>query len=108
MSTFSGLSSATSSRGGVLTASSEVRAELAEERARTEGLGHVRVAAGGERLLVVAGERVRRDGDDRDRAQPGIGLDPARDLVAVDPRQLDVHEDEIRALACGGDDAVLP
>ena len=35
----------------------------------------------------------------RDRAQGGIRLDPAGRLVAVEPGQLDVHQDQIRALA---------
>ena len=33
------------------------------------------------------------------RLKRGIGLDPPRRLVAVHDRELDVHQDQVRALA---------
>src|SRR5262245_46160122 len=108
MSTFSGLSSTTRRRGGVLIASPQELPDLSEQGSRAERLRHVRVAAGGEGLLVVPGKRIGRDRDDGNRLEGGVRLDLSRDLVAVDPRQLDVHQDEVRALSGSGADAVLP
>src|SRR5262249_16740041 len=45
-------------------------------------------------------KRVGGDGDDRNRSHRGIGLDLARDLVAVHDGQLDTHEDEIGRRFC--------
>src|SRR5688500_19155076 len=53
----------------------DVLPDLGQERARAVRLGDVRVAAGLERLLVVAAERVRGHRDHRDRLEQGIGLD---------------------------------
>ena len=55
------------------------------------------VAAGSPRLGLIALHRKRADRDDRRCLEIGIGLDAPRCLVAVDDRQLDVHEDEIGA-----------
>src|SRR3972149_2709380 len=46
---------------------------------------------------VVATQRVGDDHDDRDVAERGVRLDPARGFVPVDTGELDVHEDEAGA-----------
>src|SRR6266446_4675760 len=70
-------------------------ADFGEELARAEGLGDVAVAAGFAGLGLVARQRVGGDGDDRHLRQLGDGADPARRLVAVDDRQLDIHQDQV-------------
>src|ERR1041385_1722253 len=99
MSRFMGLSSTIRMSGGVLTSGSpgslQIFADLGEEGARTVRLGDVRAAPRLDRLLLVAGQRVGRDRDDRDVGEGGIGADAPRGLVAVDARELDVHQDEV-------------
>src|SRR5262249_3828726 len=62
---------------------------------RAEGLGDIPVAPRRARLGLVAGERIGGDRDDRRPRQFRDGADPAGRLVAVDLRQLYVHEDQI-------------
>ena len=50
------------------------------------------------RLLFLAAEGVRSDGDDRDQAQRRIGFNPACGGVTVHNRHLDIHQDKIRPL----------
>ncbi len=40
------------------------------------------------------------DGDNRDSLQHRVGLDAARGLIAVNARQLNIHEDEVRPVRC--------
>src|SRR5712691_10602378 len=87
--------------------SRHVLADLGEERARAERLGDVGVAAGLARLDVVAAQRIGGDGDDGDPAERRVGLDPARGLVTIEPRQLYVHEDQVRVVRARHRDAVL-
>src|SRR5687768_11162906 len=70
------------STGGILC---QMLADLREKGPRAERLRHVVVTPRLVGLDVVAGERVRRDRDQRDRAQGRVRLDPPRRLVAVDP-----------------------
>ena len=78
--------------------------DLCQEGSRTVRLGDVGVAARRPRLGLVAAQRIGRDRDDRDCAQRRIGLEAARNLVAVEQRQLDVHQDQVRPLRrCGGE-----
>src|SRR3990172_3677641 len=95
-------------RGSAAAFSRQVLADLAQERSRAEGLGDVVVAAGLPRLDVIPAERVGRHGDDRDRAERRVGLDPARRLIAVDAGELDVHQDQVWTLSFGQRHAVLP
>jgi hypothetical protein len=57
--------------------------------------GEIAVASRRERLRIVAGQSVGGDGNDRNVAQVRIGLDPSRRLIAVDYRQLNVHQNEV-------------
>src|SRR5262249_46246813 len=81
---------------------SSLRQELlhhGEDLARAEWLGDVAVATGFQRFRFVARECIGRDRDDRDVLGGRIGADAARRLVAVEHRQLDVHQDQVGALA---------
>src|ERR1051326_4625455 len=69
-----------------------------QELTRTERLGEVGIAARLACFALVAAQRIRCDHDDRDRAQRRIGLEPAGRLVAVEDRQLNVHEDQVGPL----------
>src|SRR3954447_6279186 len=81
-------------------------AHFGQQLARAERLGDVRVGAGGKGLGLVAAERVGGDDHDRDWAQVRIGLDLARRLVAVQLGQLDVHQDQVGAVASGEADTL--
>src|SRR5206468_3694825 len=52
-----------------------------------------------ERLLALAGERVRGERDDRDVARLWIVLQSARRLPAVDDRHFEIHQDDVGAFA---------
>jgi len=75
--------------------------DLARERVDVDGLLDVAVAAGHQRALPIALHRVRGHRDDRRRGQVGERLQDGDDLVPVDPRQVDVEQDERRLLADG-------
>src|SRR5215469_9339372 len=86
---------------------SHILFDFGQELARAEGLRHVVVAPGEPRLLLVTTQRVGRDHDDGDRLEIGIGLDTPRRLVAVEQRQLDIHEDQVGAARLRGCHRVL-
>ena len=67
-------------------------AHLGEKLAGTEGFGDIAVAAGCFGLLLVACERIGRDGDDRDHGQVRLRLDAPCRLVSVKHWQLDGAE----------------
>src|SRR5829696_5640523 len=100
ISRFSGVSSTARMRGvsrtGLVLRLTQEFVDLGEELARAEGLGDIAVAACSLRLRLVAGEGVGGDRDDRDVLQRRIGLDPPGGLVAVEHRELDVHQDQVR------------
>src|ERR1700730_15183719 len=98
---FVGLSSATSIRGGVRkrrlpSASPQEFAHFGENDARAERFGEIAVASRFQRLRIVAGQGIGRDGDDRDVPQFRICFDSTGRLIAVDDRQLNIHENEVR------------
>src|SRR6202035_5883859 len=64
---------------------------------RTIRLCDIGVAAGGARFGLIAAQRVRSHDDDRNGFEIGVGLDAPRRLIAVEQRQLNVHENEIGA-----------
>src|SRR6266542_686543 len=78
-----------------------VLADLGQERAWAEGLRHVGIATGLERLDVVTAQRVGGHDNDRYVTECRVRLDPARCLVSIEARELDVHEDQIGAMCCG-------
>src|SRR5262249_30531464 len=57
--------------------------------------GHIVVAAGGTRLLFVPLHSEGTHGNDRDCAETRQRLDLPRRVIAIEHRQLDVHEHEI-------------
>src|SRR6266567_116399 len=74
----------------------QVLANLRQELTWAVGLGNVGVATRGTGLAVIPGQRIGGDDDDRNGMQRRVGLDSARRLVAVDARELDIHEYQVR------------
>src|SRR5262249_13297368 len=68
--------------------------------ARAVRLRHIAITSCRSRCLFIPIQLVGGDGDDWNRSHRGIGLDLARDLVAVHDAQLDTHEDEIGSRFC--------
>src|SRR6266566_666385 len=58
-------------------------------------------------LLVVAAEGERGDDDDGDLGRLGLGSNPSRRIQARQPRELDVHDDQVGLLAARRLDAGL-
>src|SRR5580704_7251994 len=81
--------------------------DLCQQLPRTIRLRDIGVAAGVTRFGLIAAQRVRSHDDDRDGFEIGIGFDAPRRLVAVEQRQLDVHENEIGAFRLRRDDPRL-
>src|SRR6266487_5441347 len=74
----------------------QVLTDHRQELTRAVGLGNVGIATSGTSLAIIPGQRIRGDDDDGDDMQHRVGLETARGLIAIDARQLDVHEDEVR------------
>src|SRR5215471_8580138 len=108
MSRLVSLSSTFRMRGGLcmalLARSGQIGTDIGQQLARAERLRDVIVASGGACLAFVAAQRIGRDHDDRDLAQRRLRLELTGGLVAVQHRQLDVHQNEIGMMAgCGGE-----
>src|ERR1044072_7619574 len=88
--------------GGLrLAVHAELSPHLRLELARRAGLVYHRVAAGLDRLLARAGERMRGERDDRDVPRRLVGLEPSARLPAVELRQRQVHADHVRVKRAG-------
>src|SRR5688572_32453988 len=70
-------------------------ADLFEQSLGEAGLGDEGVAPRIHRALRMSGERVAGEGDDGDALRARVSLEPPGRLPAVDPRQREVHHDEI-------------
>src|SRR5262245_46715272 len=79
----------------------EHAAYSAQELQRAIGFGDVVVAAGGARFLLIPLHGKGADGNDGCLCQARIRFDLPGGLVAVEDRELDVHENEIRARRFG-------
>src|SRR5262249_12585815 len=96
------LSSTTRMRGGsfIMSAPGQrlwyVLPDLSQQRARVIWFGDVGIASRRSCLAFIAAQSIGRDRDDWNCAQRRVGLDAARCLVAVEQRQLDVHQDQVR------------
>src|SRR5271170_3437243 len=77
----------------------QVFADLGQQLARAVGLGDIAVAAGLARLRLVARQRMGGDRDDRHSSERWDRADAPSGLIAVDARQLDIHQDQIGLLA---------
>ena len=74
---------------------------VSDERGKCAAVDQFRdvaVATGLPRLRLVAGERVRGHRDDRHPGELGDRADAARRLVAVNDRELNIHQDQIGIL----------
>src|SRR6516225_4503316 len=87
--------------------STSVFTNFGEQCLRAVRLCHIGVAAGGERLGLVATQCIGGDDDDGDVFERRICLDAACSLVAVEKRELNVHEDHIGTLRSGGAQRLL-
>src|SRR5262245_8707108 len=72
----------------------------------TIGLRHVAIAAGRSRPFLIASHGERADRDYGRARHSRQSLDPARTLIAVEHRKLDVHQHEIGMLGFGFGDAL--
>src|SRR5262245_53535657 len=73
-------------------------ADEAQYLHRTIGLRDIAVAAGRPRLLLVPLHRERTHRNNRRYRKSGIGLDLAGSVVAIEKRELDVHQDHVWAM----------
>src|SRR5215218_1701564 len=81
--------------------------EELDELVEVDGLSDVLVAAGGERLGVEVGRVVRRDGDDGHAARILLRAYAARGREAVELRQAQVHQDNVRVVGGGALDGLV-
>src|SRR5215469_18737461 len=86
----------------------QVLTNFCQQLAWTERFRHIVITTSRSRLLLFTTERIRGDRDDRDRSQRWVGLDFASGGVAVDDRQLDVHQNQIGPLLCDSLQRLLP
>src|SRR6516164_6632061 len=76
----------------------QVLTYFCQQVARAVRLRHVVITSCCSRYTFFPIQRMRGDGADGDRSQRGVGLDLARDRVAVHDRQVNTHQDEIGPL----------
>src|SRR5579863_3980361 len=80
------------------------RLDLCQEARQIDRLGVVIVAARREGTITIAGHRMSRQADHRNRLGGGVAFEPPGRLPAVDPWQAHVHQNEVRLLIlCRGD-----
>src|ERR1700682_364671 len=72
---------------------------LASEGSGVNRLGYVAVAARGQAALSVSGHGEGRQRNDGNVCSGGLGSQLLDEAQAVQARQLDVHEDEVRGMA---------
>src|SRR6516162_6173318 len=85
----------------------EVLTNFCQQLAWAERLWHVVITTRRSRLLLFITERIRGDGDNRDRSQRRIAFDSARSGVTIHDRHLNIHQDEIGPLLCNGRERLL-
>ena len=83
-------------RGGVVGTAAQQRADPGQQLGQPERLGDVVVGAGVEADHGV--HLVRPGGEDQHRDRPAVGTDPPAHLEAVDVRQAEVEDHQVRAL----------
>src|SRR5215475_15693208 len=79
----------------------EETSNKAQQLHRAVRLGHIVIAAGGARFLLVALHGKRAHSDDRYRLESGIDFYSPGGLVTIDDRHLDIHKDEVGAVGFG-------
>src|SRR5258708_5134090 len=77
---------------------SEESVYFRDYRARLAGLGQMPVAAHFHRLLAIRRQRVRGQCDDGNVLRGRVVLENLRGLPAIDDRNGDIHQDEVRLL----------
>ena len=88
--------------GGGLRAAGEEEVDCAEELLHVDRFRQVLEKARLDASLDVARHGVRAERDDRDVARIGVAAEQTERLEAVDPREVDVEDDEI-GVACAGE-----
>src|SRR5260370_17480998 len=86
----------------------DILPDLGQQRARAVWFGHVGIASRCSCLAFIDAQSIGRDRDDRNSAQRRVGLDAARYLVAVEQRQLYVHQDQLRPFPSYPTQPLLP
>jgi len=84
-----------------------VAPDRGEQAVPLHGLRQRRGAPRGQRAIEVLAAGVRGERDDRNAGQRGHALDAPRRLPAVQPRQRQIHEDDVGRFARRLLDAVL-
>src|SRR5262249_50513537 len=81
----------------------QILSNLRQQLSRTDGLGHVSIATRRTRLGLSLIQFISCDGNDRYSVQRRVGFEAAGCLITVEPRQLDIHYNEVRAVGsrCG-------
>src|SRR5262245_35799885 len=76
----------------------QILSNLRQEPARADGLGHVGIATHRTRLVLSLIQLISCDGNDGYSAQRRVGFEATGCLITVEPRQLDIHYNEVRAV----------
>src|SRR5262249_27234376 len=76
---------------------------LRQELTRADGLSDVGVAPRRTGLVLSPTRLMSGDGDNRDSLQCRVGFEATGCFITVKPRQLDIHENEVRPMRsrCG-------
>src|SRR5579863_2199853 len=91
----------------VVSGARKQRVDLFEQARHLDRLGIIIITASLDRFLAIAGHRMRRKRDDWDCRRGLARPDATGCLPTVDDGQAHVHQDQVRALALGHDDALL-
>ena len=73
--------------------------EFLKQKVLIDRLAEVVIATARQSLFRVSPHGVGRKGDNRNMSQRLFGLDTARGFPSIDPRQRQIHEDQIGAFA---------
>src|SRR6266852_5874643 len=73
----------------------QIFAYLRQQGARAVGLRHIGITTRLARLVCIAAERIRGDHDDGNGVEGRVCLDPTCRLIAVERRQLNIHQDQV-------------
>src|SRR6266487_4857213 len=76
----------------------QVLPNLRQQLTRAVGLGNVGIATRGTGFVSIPAQRIGGDHNDGDGSQRRVRLEATRGFVAVEDRELNVHENEVRPM----------
>src|SRR5215471_1055492 len=76
----------------------QVLTDLRQQLTRANGLGHVSIATRRTRLVLSLIQLISCDGNDGYSVWRRVGFEATGCLITVEPRQLNVHKNEVRAV----------